>query len=492
MKKNVFEHTPDLFRFFRNLSIKRKLTLIDLLTTTIALCVACTAFIVYERISFRRTVLRELTVTSEIIGRNSTAALAFDDGRTAEEILSALLAQKHIVSACIYKPDGQVFATYLRENAKPEFPPAPAADRHVFTGDHLILTRPVLLEQDRIGTVYIKYDLQEMHARFRRYALIALVMILASSMISFSVASRLQQMIARPIQNLAEVAFTVSLKNDYSIRVEKKSRDEVGQLIDGFNEMLSQIQERDHALTRAQETLEKRVQERTQELMQEIFERIRVENRLRESLQEKEVLLKEIHHRVKNNLQVISSLLYLQSRKIRDTGALDMFVESQNRIRSMALIHEKLYQSEDMVHVDFSEYTRNLIGHLANSYGTQLKKVRIDTRFENVMLSIDKGIPCALIVNELVTNALKYAFPDDRTGTIRIDCAKGADNSVALTVADDGVGLGESFDLHRSETLGMQLIRSLTQQLKGRIDVGGGCGGPAGAAGARFTITFNA
>jgi two-component sensor histidine kinase len=115
-----------------------------------------------------------------------------------------------------------------------------------------------------------------------------------------------------------------------------------------------------------------------------------------------------------------------------------------------------------------------------------LKKVRIDTRFENVMLSIDKGIPCALIVNELVTNALKYAFPEGRKGTIRIDCAKGVDNTVALTVTDDGVGLGDAFDLHRSETLGMQLIRSLTQQLKGRIEVDNGCGG------ARFTITFNA
>jgi two-component sensor histidine kinase/HAMP domain-containing protein len=485
MKNQIQEKLLGPFRFFRNLSIKRKLTLIDLLTTTIALCVACGAFIVYERVSFRRTVLRELTVTAEIIGRNSTAALAFDDARTAEEILSALRAQRHIVSACIYKTDGQVFATYLRENAKPEFPPSAAADQQVFSENHLILTRPVLLEEERIGTVYIKYDLQEMHARYTRYAIIALVMILVSAMVSFSLASRLQLMISKPIQNLADVAFTVSLKNDYSIRVEKKSRDEVGQLIDGFNEMLTQIQERDHALTRAQENLEKRVQERTQELMQEIFERIRVENKLRESLQEKEVLLKEIHHRVKNNLQVISSLLYLQSRKIKDVEALDMFVESQNRIRSMALIHEKLYQSEDMVHVDFAEYTRNLIGHLANSYGTQLKKVRIDTRFENVLLSIDKGIPCALIVNELVTNALKYAFPDGRQGTIRIDFEKAADETVALTVQDDGVGLDTAFDLHQSETLGMQLVRSLTQQLRGKIDVGNG-------QGARFTITFNA
>jgi two-component sensor histidine kinase/HAMP domain-containing protein len=467
----------------KNISIRRKLTVIDLLTTALALAVACVAFILYEGISFRNTVLGQLSINAEIIGSNSTAALAFDDQRTAEEILSALRAERHIVSSCIYKRDGRIFATYLREGVKPEFPKNVPDDMHRFERDHLILTRPIVLDEERIGLVYLKYDLKEMRARIFRYAGIAVSVFLVSSLLSFGVASRLQQTIAKPLQNLSGVAKTVSQKKDYTLRAVKTSEDEVGQLIDGFNEMLGQIQERDHALIQDQEELEKRVLERTKELKAEIAERKKAEFQIRKSLKEKEVLLKEIHHRVKNNLQVISSLLYLQSKKILHLPALDMFLESQNRIRSMALIHEKLYQSEDFYNIDFSEYIRNLIGHLSNTYGAKLKNVDVRVTVENVMLSIDKGIPCGLIINELVTNALKYAFPDGRKGGIAIDIQTDPDRQVTLSVTDDGIGLPSQLNLEKSETLGLQLVKSLAQQLKGEIRI-------ERTQGTAFRITF--
>jgi two-component sensor histidine kinase len=473
------------FHPFKNLSIKRKLTVINQLTTAIALLVALTAFTVYESVSFRSTLLRELAINAEIIGNNCTAALTFDEQKTAEEILSALRAEKHVVSACIYAKNDRIFAKYIRENAKPEFPKTVPAESQRFTGNTLILTRPIFLEKDLIGKVYLKYDLMEMRSRFLRYAVIVLGVIVISSLISLVVATRLQRIISKPILHLAETAYTVSLKNDFTVRAKKEGEDEVGQLIDGFNEMLSQMQDRDQELIKAQEDLEKRVQERTKELKQEIYERIRVEHRLRESLKEKEVLLKEIHHRVKNNLQVISSLLYLQSKKIQNQPALEMFLESQNRIRSMALIHEKLYQSDDMVHIDFSEYIRSLIGHLSNSYAAKLENVKINLQIEDVQLSIDKGIPCGLIVNELVINALKYAFPDERRGEIAIRISRDGDRSVILSVADDGVGIPRTVDLATSDTLGLQLVRHLSQQLKGRIDIRNG-------QGTNFLITFQA
>jgi two-component sensor histidine kinase/HAMP domain-containing protein len=471
------------FHPFKNLSIKRKLTVINQLTTAIALLVAVTAFIVYESLTFRSTLLRELAINAEIIANNSTAALTFDERKTAEEILSALRAEKHVISACIYTKNDQIFATYIRKDAKPEFPRTVPAEGQKFMNNTLILTRPIFLENDLIGKVYLKYDLMEMRSRFSRYAVIVLGVILISSLISLAVAKRLQRMISKPILHLADTAYTVSLKNDYTIRARKETEDEVGQLTDGFNEMLSQMQDRDQELIKAQENLEKRVQERTKELKQEIFERIRVEHRLRESLKEKEVLLKEIHHRVKNNLQVISSLLYLQSKKIKHQPAMEMFVESQNRIRSMALIHEKLYQSTDMVHIDFSEYIHSLIGHLSSSYGAKLVDVKINILIEDVHLSIDKGIPCALIVNELVVNALKYAFPKERKGEITIRISRDGDGSVVLSVADNGVGIPHTVDLANSETLGLQLVKHLSQQLKGRIDIRNG-------QGTNFLITF--
>jgi PAS domain S-box-containing protein len=201
------------------------------------------------------------------------------------------------------------------------------------------------------------------------------------------------------------------------------------------------------------------------------------------SLREKEVLLEEIHHRVKNNLQVVSSLLRLQSAHVQDPAALEMFTESRNRIQSMALVHEKLYQSADLSRVDFAEYVQSLTNLLVSSYRTRAAAVTLRVTVENVMLGIDVAVPLGLLINELVSNCLKYAFPLGRSGEVRVELrAAGAGHNL-LVVADDGIGLPPGTDFRKTESLGMQLVCGLTEQLGGSIDL-------VGDRGTEFRIMF--
>jgi two-component sensor histidine kinase len=223
------------------------------------------------------------------------------------------------------------------------------------------------------------------------------------------------------------------------------------------------------------------VQQRTAELASaveaqqaEIAERKRVEAQIQSSLQEKEVLLKEIHHRVKNNLQIISSLLSLQSENIGTENPVQTFRESQDRIKSMALIHEKLYQSKDISRIDFAEYVRSLTAYLYRSYVTA-PGIEIAIDIQDMSLGIDTAIPCGLIINELVSNSLKYAFPDGRTGEIRIGLVRDGRN-YTLKVSDDGAGLPPGLDFRNTPSLGLQLVNTLVTQLEGTIELlhGGG------------------
>jgi PAS domain S-box-containing protein len=222
----------------------------------------------------------------------------------------------------------------------------------------------------------------------------------------------------------------------------------------------------------------------------DITERKRAEEQIKSSLKEKEVLLREIHHRVKNNMQIMASLLRLQSEGIKDKHLLDLFNESQNRIKSMALIHEDLYQSKDFARIDFEQYTRTLTGRLISSYGVDPNRIIASVNIDNVFLDVDKAIPCGLILNELFTNSLKYAFPvdkfganlKDKKGEIRIDCHSNSAEHT-LVFSDNGVGFPENIDFHKTETLGLDLVKSLTRQLGGTIELNRNNG-------TEFTITF--
>ena len=193
------------------------------------------------------------------------------------------------------------------------------------------------------------------------------------------------------------------------------------------------------------------------------------EDLLQKSLQEKEVLLKEVHHRVKNNLQVISSLLNLQSTTIESQEARELVRESQNRVRTMALIHERLYQSDSLAQIDFEHYLRSLTRELFRSYS--IGGISLKLEAEEHHLDVDTAIPCGLIVNELVSNALKYAFPEGKKGEVHVKFWSVSRNKYALSVSDNGIGLPAELDIEKVKTLGLQLLGMLVRQLRGTLDI---------------------
>jgi PAS domain S-box-containing protein len=237
------------------------------------------------------------------------------------------------------------------------------------------------------------------------------------------------------------------------------------------------------ALKTANDELEDRVKARTSELsilnlalQNEIIEHKADEERIKTSLKEKEVLLKEIHHRVKNNMQIISSILGLQSSYVKERYFNDILRDCQNRIKSMALIHEKLYQSENLANVKIKDYVGSIVNNLYSSYGYNRDTISITTDVEDLFVDIDIAIPLGLIINELVSNSFKHAFPDNRIGEIYINLKKQDNNKYELIVRDNGVGFPGGFDVNTSNTLGLQLVKVLVDQLGGDITITNGTG----------------
>jgi two-component sensor histidine kinase/DNA-binding NarL/FixJ family response regulator len=239
-------------------------------------------------------------------------------------------------------------------------------------------------------------------------------------------------------------------------------------------------------LLRYRERLEELVAERTCELEAEITERKRIEAQISASLQDKEILLKEVHHRVKNNLQIIYNLLSLQSQYIKDPLVAEIFRESQNRIHSIALIHERLYRAKDLGKIDFTDYVRNLVQALYQTYHIERNRISYTFQSADAALGIDCAIPCGLILNELVSNSLKHAFPPDfkQPGLIEIQFKKGNSSEIELSFSDNGIGFSRLEDFNNPRTLGLRLVRLLVEeQLQGTIEL-------FSDNGAKFLIKF--
>lgn len=217
--------------------------------------------------------------------------------------------------------------------------------------------------------------------------------------------------------------------------------------------------------------------------VRDVSDRVDTENQLRQVVEEKEVLLGEIHHRVRNNLQVISSLLNLQARATDDEFLRNAFEESQSRVQAMALIHQQLYEAGSFASIDLADYVRRLTSHLLRAFGQSTDHVHVDLDIKDVSLAVNRAAPCGLIINELVTNSLKYAFSDQRSGRIYVSAEEQPNHSILLTIGDDGPGLPPDVGFWNTKTLGLRLVRTLVRQLDGELEL-------SEPPGAEFRIRF--
>lgn len=273
---------------------------------------------------------------------------------------------------------------------------------------------------------------------------------------------------------------------------EKEKRRELERLNQELKKEISFRQKAEHELILARDKLEERVIQRTielskvnQSLVNEIAERKNAEQRALEQLEQKDALLSEIHHRVKNNLQIISSLLTLQEMRTENQKALNILTDCQNRIRSMALIHERLYQAKDLNRIEFSAYLEDLAVELLRSQSTN-SCIKLISDLDSVQVGVKTAFPCGLILNELVSNSIKHAFEEGCEGSIRLSLKKNNDQCFELKVSDSGKGINEGAIPGESKTLGLKLVKNLVErQLKGELNI-------CGNNGTEITITFQA
>jgi two-component system cell cycle sensor histidine kinase/response regulator CckA len=258
--------------FVKNLSIRRKQMFIIMLTTSVSLLLACAIFAVYEITTFKAKMVNDLSTLAKIIGNNTAASLDFDDPKSAEQTLSALKAQPSIMGACVFSKDGKVFAHYDRQSDKIIFAARSKVEAENFSFGEKTLTifEPINSEGEVVGTVYLASDMRALHERLMKFATITSAIFVLALFVAFLLSARLQRLISGPILQLAQIAKLVALEKNYSVRATKRSNDELGQLVDGFNEMLAQIQSRDADLQTARTSLEQRVEERTKKLAESL------------------------------------------------------------------------------------------------------------------------------------------------------------------------------------------------------------------------------
>ena len=506
---------------FKDRPIKQKFLLIIMVVNTITLLIVFAAFTVYDRWEIRRTMSTQSSTIADILAYNCTAALLFNDKADAGETLDFLNTKpSSIVAAWILTAEGVPLAHYIQEGFDlSRAQPAVQKSGAFFKDGFLHLYKDVRSEEKSIGTVYLQSDMKQMNELANDHLFIAALGIIFSLIFSFFISIMLQKAIAAPIVELASLSREVSKEKNYSVRAPKHGDDEIGSLVDAFNEMLRQIEQQNVSLVQASESaeestrealrlaervtqtnvkleneisirkaaekslqkhredLESKILERTSELREtnerlrkEVDERLKAEKRIQDSLDEKVLLLGEIHHRVKNNLQVISSLMDLTRRRTLNEEAKMVLADARSKIYAMSLVHSQLYRSESFTRIDMAAHVRRLLGSMGQVYTNSYRRIRPRIEVSKIYLSVTQAIPCALVLNELLSNVYKHAYPEDASGECLIYMAETEEKRVHFRVKDNGVGIPEDLDIEGTETLGLKLIRNLVRkQLKGEV-----------------------
>ncbi len=435
---------------FRDLSMQRKLTLIMMLTSSLALLLACAAFITYELLQVRGAAASELSTLGEVLAANSTAALTFDDPRAAAEILGGLRANEHMIAAALYTREGRLFASYQRTGAGASLPRAPRRSGHYFEDGDLRLFQPVLLAGEGIGTLYLHLDLQGLQARLERYAGIVVLVFLSSALVAFLLASKLQGVVTGPVLALVAAARQVSSEKDYAVRAVKTGEDELGRLVDSFNEMLTQIQERDTSLEQHRERLEQRVAERTTELLHLNTELAAARDKAEEGARLKGEFLANMSHEIRTPMNGVLGMTEL----VLDTELLpeqrEYLTVAQSSAQALLRVINDIL---DFSKVEAGKLTLECLEfHLHETFSEILKTLALGAHQKGLELAGDlrpevpdgvRGDPARLrqVLVNLVGNAIKFTEHGEIVVRAALESLEGRQAVVQFSVADTGIGI---------------------------------------------------
>jgi signal transduction histidine kinase/DNA-binding NarL/FixJ family response regulator len=486
----------------QNLSIRRKLILITMLTSSIALLLSSASFLIYDLISFRHLLTEDLTTQAEIIGYNSAAAMAFKDEPAATATLSALRVKGDIVSAVLYNPDGKMFAQYFRnDKILPAFLPSRSEEKgYRFEGRYLEVWHDVTLNGERLGTLFLQSDMRQWSTRAKRYAGICLVFVLISGCFAFLISSKLQKVISGPIMHLEDTMRMVSANKNYEVRAVKSYADEIGSLIDGFNTMLSDIQHRDTALRGANNEL----QTRTRELEEEISHRKQAQDDLlkakyvaEEASRAKSTFLANMSHELRTPLNAIIGYSEMLEEEAQDAKTVET-VQDLQKIKSagkhlLALINDvldlsKIEAGKMSLHLE----TFDVAGMIEEIVSTLQPAIEKNKNAIRVHLVDEVGMMRADItkVRQILFNLLSNACKFTDHGTISVDVdqstAEGLD-LLRFRITDTGIGISAKQQEHlfqefaQADTsiarkyggtgLGLAITYRFVQLMKGRIGV---------------------
>jgi signal transduction histidine kinase/DNA-binding NarL/FixJ family response regulator len=487
---------------FQDLSIKRKLILMTMLTSSIALLLSSASFLIYDLISFRNLLTHDLSTQAQIIGYNSAAAMAFKDEPAATATLSALTVKGDIVSAALYSPNGQIFAHYFRDKQTlPSVVPSCSVEKpYRFEGQYLEVCHDVALNGDRVGTLILQSDMRQWSMRARRYATICLVFALVSVFLAFLVSSKLQKVISGPIMHLEDTMKMVSANKNYEVRAVKSYSDEIGSLIDGFNAMLSDIQQRDGALRGANDEL----QTRTLELEEEVSQRKQAQEELlkakhvaEEASRAKSTFLANMSHELRTPLNAIIGYSEMLEEEARDTRDPDHIGDLQKiqfaGKHLLSLINDvldlsKIEAGKMPLHLetfDIRLMVDEIITTLQPAIEKNKNKLRVRMADEISTMRADVTKVRQILFN-LLSNACK--FTDH--GTIGLDVDRKLEDGqdwIRFQVTDTGIGIAAKQrenlfkEFAQADTsiarkyggtgLGLAISYKFVQLMKGRIGV---------------------
>jgi len=486
----------------QNLSIKRKLTLITMLTSSIALILSSVSFLIYDLVSFRNLLRQDLMTQAEIIGYNSAGAMEFKDEPAATATLSALTAKEDIITAVLYKPDGKIFAHYFRNNAVlPGFLPSRLQERgYRFEGGYLEVFQEVTINGEHVGTLFLQSDMRQWSLRAKRYANILIMFVLVSGLFALFVSSKLQGLISKPILHLEDTMRMVSANKNYAVRAVKTYGDEIGRLIDGFNTMLSEIQQRDTAL----QSTNGELKTRTQELEQEVFQRKQTQEELlnakhaaEEANRAKSTFLANMSHELRTPLNAIIGYSEMLEEETRDSGKIEN-VQDLKKIQSagkhlLSLINDvldlsKIEAGKMGLHLetfDVSQVIEEMVTTLQPAAAKNADSIHVHLG-KNVSVMKADITKVRQILFNLLSNACK--FTDHGTITVDVDQIKvEARDWIQFRVSDTGIGISAKQKQNLFQEfaqadasiarkyggtgLGLAITHRFVQLMKGQINV---------------------